>query len=322
MNRVHLAQASPDAPLQVVTGAFGFSGRYIAERLLAKGERVRTLTNHPYSSSQMEVAPLDFRKPGELAESMKGAAVLYNTYWVRFAHGNVSHEKAVENTRQLVRAAELAGVKRIVHVSITNPSLDSPLPYFKGKAAVEEVIRSSSLSYAILRPAVVFGDEDILINNIAWLLRRFPWFAIPGRGDCGLQPIFVEDLAALAVESGHSGENFVIDAVGPEVYQYAKLVDLIRRTIASRSRIIHLPPSWVRLASWLLGFLVDDVVLTKDEISGLMTNLLVSRQAPTGGTSLRAWLQGHAHAIGAKYASELSRHYRFKASAQPIRTVG
>jgi len=296
-------------PLNVVTGAFSFSGSYIAARLLAMGEGVRTLTNHPRGDARIEAAALDFRNAEELTRNLAGAEVLYNTYWVRFAQGALSHGKAVENTRALIHAAEQSGVKRMVHISVANPSSDSPLPYFKGKAAVEDAIRTSSLSYAILRPAVVFGEEDILINNIAWLLRRFPVFAIPGTGNYGLQPIFVEDLAALAVEAGHIRENMVVDAVGPEIYEYEDLVRLIRRTVGSQSRIVHVSPSFVRLASWFLGKLVHDVVLTKDEVSGLMANLLVSKQPPTGNTSLRAWLRDDAEKIGTQYASELKRHY-------------
>jgi len=297
-------------PLNVVTGAFSFSGSYIAARLLGMRERVRTLTNHPRGDGSIEAAPLDFRNPEELTRNLAGAEVLYNTFWVRFARGAVNHETAVENTRALVHAAEQAGVRRMVHISVANPSSDSPLPYFKGKAAVEELIRSSSLSYAILRPVVVFGKEDILINNIAWLLRRFPFFAIPGTGNYGLQPIFVEDLAVLAVEAGHGRESLVMDAVGPEIYKYEDLVRLIGRTVGSRNRIVHVSPSLVRLASWILGKLVHDVVLTKDEVSALMANLLVSKQPPTGKTSLRAWLHDNAKTIGARYASELGRHYQ------------
>lgn len=298
-----------DGELSVVTGGFGFTGSYIARRLLALGERVRTLTNHAPKDAAFEAAPLNFQDAPGLARSMAGASVLYNTYWVRFAYGDVDHAKAADNTRRLIRAAEEAAVKRIVHVSITNPSLDSPLPYFKGKAQVEDAIRSSSLSYAILRPAVVFGKEDILINNIAWLLRRFPAFAIPGTGDYGLQPICVEDLAELAVDMGHSGENVVMDAVGPESYKYVDLVRLIRSTIGSRSRIIHASPLLVWMASRLLGWLVHDVVLTRDEVSGLMANLLVSNETPKGKTSLRDWLEDNAGTIGTRYTSELGRHY-------------
>lgn len=307
---------STERPLNIVTGAFGFSGKYITRLLLDRGNRVRTLTNHPDTNSpfrsQIEVAPLDFTSQAALARSMEGASVLYNTYWVRFAYGRLDHGTAVENTKTLIRAAESAGVKRIVHVSITNPSRTSKLPYFRGKAELEEAIKSSSLSYAILRPAVLFGDEDILINNIAWLLRRFPLFAIPGDGEYRVQPIFVEDMAALAVAQGTGSENLVLDAVGPETYTYLDLVKLVRTAVESRCRIVHIRPSLLLAASRLLGLLVNDVVLTRDEIDGLMADLLVSDRPPTGTTRLSDWLADHAGTVGTKYACEIGRHYKAK----------
>ncbi|MFB3915185.1 MAG: NAD(P)H-binding protein [Terriglobales bacterium] len=321
-----LEQGSPAREaLDVVTGAFGFSGKYIAARLLSMGRRVRALTNHaPPNPGSIEAVPLDFADTEKLAFSLRGAQVLYNSYWVRFAHGDVNHQTAVANAKRLIRAAEEAGVERIVHISITNPSPDSPLPYFRGKAEVEEVIRESRLSYAILRPAVLFGDEDILINNIAWMLRRFPVFAIPGTGNYELQPLFADDLAALAVEQGQRRNNVVLDAVGPERYSYEELVRLIRKCVGGRSFIIHLPFRLVELAASIIGRVVNDVVLTRDEIAGLMGNLLVpdcdgaQRSAKTRNsavpaiatTSLKGWLQAHASTVGMKYASELARHYR------------
>ncbi len=298
------------APLAIVTGAFSFSGKYIAARLLSMGERVRTLTNRaPGGATGLEAAPLDFSRPQQLAASMRGATVLYNTYWVRFPYAGDNHERAVENIRTMLRAAKEAGVERVVHLSVANPSLDSPLSYFRGKALAEKAVRASGLSYAILRPALHFGKEDILINNIAWLLRRFPLFAIPGDGRYRVQPIFVEDLADLAVKMGHGEENVVLDAVGPETYTYEELVRLIAQTVRSHSRIVRLPPKLVGLASWLLGLVVRDVVLTSEEVEGLMADLLVSQEAPTGNTSLRAWLAANAQAIGQGYASELRRHF-------------
>jgi uncharacterized protein YbjT (DUF2867 family) len=298
--------------LNIVTGAFGFSGRHIARRLLQMGERVRTLTNHPQNSqnSSIEIARLNFGDPDSLAVVMRGANVLYNTYWVRFAYAEVSHKVAVENTKMLIRAAELAGIKRIVHVSITNPAAKSISPYFSGKAEVEQAIQSSSLSYAILRPAVLFGEGGILINNIAWLLRTMPLFLIPGGGEYRLQPIFVEDLAELAVETGHREENIVVDAVGPETFTYDELVRLIRSMIGSRSLVWHVPPALVRGASRMLGLVVNDVVLTSDEVRELMSDVLVSSQPPTGQKSLRQWLATGAETLGRKYSSELDRHYR------------
>jgi NADH dehydrogenase len=301
-----------------VTGAFGFSGKYIAQRLLATGHRVRTLTNHAPGQydPRIEAAPLDFSDIKALVSHLCGARVLYNSYWIRFARGSRTHDTAVANSRKLIDAAQEAGIERLVHVSITNPSMDSHLPYFQGKAEVEQAILESELSYAILRPAVLFGNEDILINNIAWMLRRLPLFAIPAGGDYRLQPIFVDDLAALAVAQGDRRDNIVLDAIGPETFTYNELVYLIREIVRRRTLLVHLPPRLVQMAATILGWMVNDVVLTQDEVRGLMANLLFVGGAtpppvplPGGGTKLSDWLRSHAATVGTSYASELVRHY-------------
>ena len=300
--------------MDVVTGAFGYTGRYITARLLACGKRVRTLTGHPARPNPfggaVEVAPLDFGNPGQLTRSLRGAETLYNTYWIRFPHGAATYEKAVENSRVLFRAAREAGVRRLVHISITQASQDSPFAYFRGKGLVEEALRESGLSHAILRPTVVFGPEGILINNIAWLLRRFPVFAVPGRGDYRFQPVFVEDVAELAVAAGDSRDNLILDAVGPETFTFDELVRLVARAVGSRARLVHLPPGLALWLSRLVGLFVGDVVLTREEVDGLMANLLVSDAPPTGRTRLSNWLARNADQVGGRYASELDRHYR------------
>jgi len=300
--------------LSVVTGAFSFTGRYIAQRLLSIGESVRTLTNRPESENpfgpRVKAFPLDFDKLGELTGSLRGAKTLYNTYWVRFACGQVTFDKAVENSKTLIKAAEEAGIRRIVHIGITNPSADSTLPYFRGKALVEESITRSRLSYAIVRPTVIFGLEGILINNIAWLLRRFPIFAVPGFGDYRIQPVFVEDVAEMAVSAGHEDNNDIIDAVGPEIYSFDELVRLIAGRINSRARIVHVRPGLAYSLAKLIGGAVRDVVITRDEIDGLMSNLLISKGEPTAPTRLSVWLGQNADKVGRRYISGLKRRYR------------
>ena len=300
--------------LSVVTGAFSYTGKYIARTLVDDGVRVRTLTGHPGRANPfgdaVDVAPLDFEDPGRLVEDLRGATTLYNTYWVRFSHGRTTFDDAVRNTEVLIRAAEEAGLRRFVHISITNPSDTTDLPYFRGKALVEQAIRRSRLSYAIIRPALIFGVEDILINNIAWLLRRFPVFVVPGSGEYELQPVSADDLAEFAVEAGKSDENLTVDAVGPEVYTFNELVELIRTTVGSRARILHLPPRAALLLSRAIGLMVRDVVLTGEEIDGLRSNLLVSENPPNCRAVLSDWLRDHADVIGTRYASELGRHYR------------
>ena len=278
------------------------------------GKTVKTLTGHPNRPNpfgeRVSVAPLNFGNSEELVRSLQGAEVLYNTYWIRFPRGQVTFDKAVENTKTLIKAAEDAGVRRIVHVSITNASADSPLPYFKGKGIVEQAIRSSRLSYAIVRPTVIFGMEDILINNIAWFLKRVPVFAIFGSGAYRIQPIFVEDVAEIAVRAAHQSDNVTLDATGPETITFEGLVRLIANKIGSRARLIHVRPGLALFLSRLMGYAVRDVVLTRDEMEGLMANLLIAEGPPMGQTQLSDWLEQNADDIGVSYTSEMSRHYR------------
>lgn len=296
-----------------VTGALGYTGRYIARELLARGRRVRTLTNRPAGddsfAAQLVIHPLDFNQPDKLAAALRGVDTFYNTYWIRFAHGGQTFKQAVANSRRLMETARAAGVRRFVHVSITNPSLDSPLPYFRGKAEVEAALRESGLSYAICRPTLVFGREDILLNNMAYLLRRSPVFLVPGGGDYRLQPVCVEDVARLAVEAGAAEENQELDAAGPETYTFGALLRLLREVVGGRARLLHAPVGPALLTARLISRLVGDVIVTRDELRGLMGNLLVSDEPPRGRVVLSAWVREHAAVLGRRYANELTRHF-------------
>lgn len=297
--------------LHAVTGAFGYSGRYIAGRLLALGHGVRTLTNSANRGNlfggSVEAVPFHFDDMGKLVESLKGTRVLYNTYWVRFNHRDFTHSEAVDNTRTLFEAAVKAGVGRVVHVSITNPSVDSGLEYFRGKALLEGALMSSGLSYAILRPTVLFGKEDILINNIAWMLRRFPVFGVFGDGGYKLQPVYVDDLAKLAVEQGAGVENVVIDAIGPETFTYRELVERIGEIIGRRRPVVGVPPWFGYWVGRVIGAVMGDVTITRPEIEGLMAGLLCTNSAPAGETRLTEWAAAHRDRLGRRYASELAR---------------
>ncbi len=299
--------------IHIVTGAFGFSGKYITERLLAAGHEVRTLTNsinreNPFHG-RVTAYPYNFDDREKMIESLSSASVLYNNYWVRFNHRKFSYAQAVENSLKLFEAAKQAGIRRIVHVSITNPSLDSPFEYFRGKAKLEKAIIESGISYAILRPAVLFGKEDILINNIAWFLRKFPIFGVFGDGKYRLQPIYVDDLAELAVEQGQKEKNVIIDAIGPETFTYRELATEVGKAIGKRRPIIPMPPYKGYLLGKFVGFLHHDVTITYDEVLGLMSDLLYTDSRPAGKTKLTEWLKENSASVGLRYSNELKRRY-------------
>jgi uncharacterized protein YbjT (DUF2867 family) len=298
----------------VVTGAFSYTGRFIARKLLDAGRRVRTLTNHPQrpgaQAIDVDVAPLDFTDRTALVDSLRGADVFYNTYWVRFPHGRIGFDDAVANTRILMSAAAEAGVRKVVHISVSNPTLDSHLDYYAGKARTEEMVRESGLAWAVVRPTLIFGPGDILINNIAWLLRNMPVFVIPETGRYRVQPVAGEDVADIASWAAGQLENMVVDAAGPEIMTYAELVDSVAIAVHRRPRILHMPSGLTLAAGDVVGLLVRDVVLTRQELQGLMEELLVSTEEPRGTRRVDDWLLRDADMLGRSYASELSRHFR------------
>jgi uncharacterized protein YbjT (DUF2867 family) len=303
--------------IHAVTGAFGYSGKYIAQRLLAEGRSVITITNslhrmNPFGD-RVRVLPFNFDAPDKLTESLQGVSVLYNTYWVRFNHGDFTHADAVRNTETLFRAAKAAGVNRVVHVSITNPSEDSPLEYFSGKARLERALVESGISHAILRPTVLFGKEDILVNNIAWALRRLPVFGVFGDGQYKLQPIHVDDLAQLAVEQGKRSGNATINAIGPETFTYRGLAEVIGQIIGKKRPVVSVPPIVGYAVGWGIGKLMGDVMITQEEIKGLMDNLLCVDAPPVGTTKLTDWAKKRATSLGLHYTSELARRQDRKA---------
>jgi NADH dehydrogenase len=243
-------------------------------------------------------------------ESLRGADVFYNTYWVRFRHGAIGFGDAVANTRILMSAAAEAGVRKVVHISVSNPSLESHLDYYAGKARTEEIVRESGLQWAIVRPTLIFGPGDVLINNIAWLLRYMPFFVIPETGRYRVQPVAGEDVAEIATWAAGQADGEVVDAAGPEIMTYAELVDSVAIAVRRRPRVIHLPAGLTLAAGDIVGLFVRDIVLTRQELEGLMEELLVSREEPRGARHVDDWLLRSSGSLGRSYASELSRHFR------------
>jgi len=297
-----------------VTGATSYTGRFIAERLVTAGRSIIDLTRrpaipHPLGESARS-AQLDFAHPERLAQALDGVDTLYNTFWIRFERGPITYAWAAERCLALIVAAQRAGVRQVVHISVINAAPDAPTAYFRAKAMVEEALASSGVSHAIVRPTVTFGPGDVLLNNLAWTLRRLPVFGIPGDGRYPIQPVHIDDIADLAVSAASLPSGTIVDAAGPDTYTFGEFVALVREAIGSRAWVVPMPVGAALLAARLIGLVVRDVVLRRDEITELETGLMRSAAPPAGQIRLADWLAANADGLGRHWANELDRHFR------------
>ncbi|MGH2408492.1 MAG: SDR family oxidoreductase [Candidatus Limnocylindrales bacterium] len=297
-----------------VTGAFGFTGRAIAAQLLEADREVVTLARRvdvaDPIASQLFVRPLDFTAPARLADALSGVDTLYNTYWIRFPRGGSTFEGAVEQSSALFAAAREAGVRRIVHVSVVRADPAGATPYVRAKGELEERLKASGLEWSIVRPTLTYGPSDILVNNLAWALRRPPLYGIPGRGRYPIQPVHVDDVARICLEAAEAPAGHTVDAAGPDTMPYREMVAIVRRAVRSHSLVVPLPMAAVLAAARVLGVLVRDVVLTRNELLELTSGLLTSEAPPLGRIAFAPWVTANADALGRRWSSELARNYR------------
>jgi uncharacterized protein YbjT (DUF2867 family) len=297
-----------------VTGAFGYTGRSIAEQLLAAGREVVTLSRATGAgdplAAQLEVRRFEPEDRAATLAALDGVDTLYNTFWIRFPRGTTTYEGALARSAALFAAAREAGVRRIVHVSVVHAAADGPTPYVRAKAALEAVLQGSGVEWSIVRPTLLFGRDDILFNNLAWALRRLPVYGVPGRGRFRVQPVHVDDLARICLDLAGSPPGRIVDAAGPETVEYRRLVQHIRTAVGSRSLLVPMPAPLMLLAARVLGLVVHDVVLRRDEVLELTASFLTSDQPPLGTTSVSAWIAEHGSSLGREWSSELDRNYR------------
>jgi uncharacterized protein YbjT (DUF2867 family) len=303
----------------LVTGAGGYTGAYVAARLLADGRHVRTLTREVEGvPAPIEAVAYRFDEPRLMDAAFAGVDTFYNTYWVRFGRNGVTHDDAVRNSLALVEAAARAGVRKMVHVSIMNPSPASPYSYQRGKAVVEEALVASGMEYAIVRPSVLFGGDEILLNNVAWLLRHLHVFAVPGDGRYPIRPTHVEDLAELMVALGTTDGSFTRNAGGPETFEFGELVRRIKAAVGARALVVKLPKAAVLPLLPIVNRITGDVTIHPAELDALVDGLAACDGPPAGARRLTDFLAARADTLGTSYANEVRRNFEVATTATGV----
>jgi NADH dehydrogenase len=155
-----------------------------------------------------------------------------------------------------------------------------------------------------------------LVNNLAWLLRHLPVFAVGGRGAYRVRGIHVEDLARLCVELGARNDTVVVDAVGPQSVTFKQLVDAVRAAVGSHAVVLPVPGPLLTALSNALNLLLRDTLLTHDEYQALAHGLADSDGPATGTIVLTDWIAEQGPTLGRRYANDLERHFRSPTSLQ------
>lgn len=295
----------------VITGAFSYTGAAVAQEILNRGWDVSTLTNRTPSECMKGITASPLRFEYEyLREVMSGADVFINTYWVRYPFKGMTFEKAIENTKILLSAVKDAGIPRFVHVSVSNADKGTNLGYYRGKCDFEKMVIDGGVSHAIVRPTLIVGPNDVLTNNIAWFLRRFPIFFVPGGGNYRLQPITLNDTARIIADAVESKDSYTVDAAGPEVFTFREYVECIAKACHLKRLLIN-TPNWMSLAAIkAIEPVLGDIILTREELLGLEQELLYSHSTNIGKSSVSEWLKEYGGAIGRDYVNDIKRHFK------------
>jgi uncharacterized protein YbjT (DUF2867 family) len=269
-----------DDRIVAIAGGSGFIGRTIARRLAALPQlRVRVLSRDP-GRARAKLAGLeaDFvrgevTEPGTLPAALAGAsavvsAVQFDGYPIENPRRGLTFERIdLGGTLALLAAAKAAGVTRFIYISGAAADENSRHPGFRAKGKAERAIRESGLEYTILRPSLVYGPDDTVVNGFAKAIRLAPVFPVPGSGRQTLQPVLVDDLAAcVALAISGRGQNGTYEIGGPDLMTFDDLIRLIMDLTGHRRPIVHVPESVMR-AMGAIAEMLPTPPLSRDAVT-------------------------------------------------------
>jgi uncharacterized protein YbjT (DUF2867 family) len=274
----------------LVTGATGFVGRALVDRLQGTGHQVRVLIParaRPVESWTAGDNPVDIVRGSiylapNLHQAMIGVHTVYHLAGAQWWGRRRDLEQIdLKGTNSVITAARAARIGRLIVVTHLGASPSSGYTLLKIKGQVEEAVKSSGLAYTIFRSGVVFGPDDSFVNGIAMLLRANPLvFLQPGQGEGLLHPIFVDDLVEALVRSLEHLDTVdqVLSVGGPEYITFNELVRTVMRVTRARRALVPMPPYLIRALSNLVTRFVPYWPMTQQWLDLLASN----RTAPMG----------------------------------------
>jgi uncharacterized protein YbjT (DUF2867 family) len=256
-----------------LTGATGFVGRHLVKRLLVDGHKIRALVNRrsPDSAPESQVVAVtgSIKNNKSLLSAFEGAEVVCHLVGLIAETRTQTFEEIVaQGTANVVKACQESGVRRIIYISAIGTAADAASKYHKTKFDAEQAVISSDLEYVILRPSVIFGPGDGFITMLERLIRMSPVTPVIGSGRYELQPLFIDDLVEVIVQSMTSdiGLGRIIELGGPKKLEFLEILNIIKQVTGRRRLTLHLPLAFMKLVARLLETVMNPSPITTDQL--------------------------------------------------------
>ena len=280
--------------LVTVFGGSGFLGKHVVRALVAKGYRVRVPMRRPHigmdlrvigNVGQVQLMQANLRFEKSVQRAVEGSDAVINLVAVLYEAGQQSFEALhVRGAETLAKAVAAEGITNFVHVSAIGVDKDSQSDYARTKGEGEEIVRKHVPTADILRPSIMFGNEDEFFNRFASMAQLSPALPLMGGGKTKFQPTYVADVAdaiARRVEAEASAQTFELG--GPQTYSFKELMQFMLETIGKKRLLVPVP--W--FAANMMGFAGEMVgalpflepFLTRDQVKNLKNDNVVSEHA-------------------------------------------
>ena len=282
--------ASRSGQLVTIIGGSGFVGRYVVRLLAQKGWRIKVVCRRPElagylqplgSVGQIRAVKGNIRDTRSIRRAIEGSDAIVNLAGILSQSGPQSFDDVhTEGARRIAEAAKTFEICNYVHVSALGANLRSKAHYARSKALAEQKALDACPMTVILRPSVIFGEEDEFFNRFAAMARMSPFLPAIGFGRTKFQPVYVVDVAKaiVAVLDGKAVPGETYELGGPAVYTLKELLHLTQRYSGRTQRTIPIPFMLAMIKGAILQYLPGKL-LTIDQVRMLKDNCIVSTKA-------------------------------------------
>jgi NADH dehydrogenase len=260
-----------------VTGASGFVGSHLIDRLLRDGHEITVLSHSQrgrvHLDERIRVVSGSVEDPEALTALCAGNQVVFHLVGIIAETRTKTFQKTVvEATRLLVGASLREKVMKLVYLSAIGASADSATKYYRSKFEAEQSVKLSGLNYTILRPSIIFGAGDGFVSMLSRMIRLSPFTPVIGSGRYRLQPVYIDDVTSAMSQCVTKEETSaeIIDLAGPERLEYLEILHIIKRVLNKRRVNIHLPLMLMKMAAAVMEKILKPAPLTTDQLTMLV----------------------------------------------------